>query len=239
VKGDFTFWEHGCPDIIHNDLLDGAEVFAFACQVNHSNLVLDNLTVFGLPTVVPDAVVDSHSKMVRTQIEEGWLNFKISLCYNHVVFSAINDRDLSQRRKDCCVLVKGWVKWGYYCKESHEVAICGGYSQDWAVTGPVDTSDSTATFHNLNFIAVDFRPVHKGKESHAPGGGYCYLSEVCVNRDALNRIVANLHLSNFLAGLSGLGANHAYDAWGKSYDDFVVVIPLESEGFSEIFVELE
>ena len=66
MKRDFAFRENGCPDTVHDNLLDGAEVFAFAGQIDHARCALRAHLPPGLPAVVPDRVVDAHSEVART-----------------------------------------------------------------------------------------------------------------------------------------------------------------------------
>ena len=74
MKRDFAFRENSCPDIVHDDLLDGAEVFAFAGQIDHSRGRLSANLTPSLPPVVPYRVVDTYSEVIRTKIQEAWLD---------------------------------------------------------------------------------------------------------------------------------------------------------------------
>ena len=65
----------------------------------------------------------------------------------------------------------------------------------------MDTGDLATALHDVNLVGVDLSPVCDVEETDCAGGSNTELLKISVDRDALNRVVANLDLEELLAGL--------------------------------------
>lgn len=102
MEHDLAVGQDCSPLIIHHHMFDRAKVLALADE-NATILLLSHQAS---PFVIPNLVVDSNGEMLRTHMEELWLNLQLNLCNYLIVLGAVSDRYLSKGRKKPGVDIK-------------------------------------------------------------------------------------------------------------------------------------